>query len=118
MNTITETSTKPTIKRQFLVDSEKHIREKIQDDIPRNTIAFKDENGYEWHIRKADDEEYCVKFYGKIGDKHLCALYGMYLIWKNETKDKLIYSDSPASFHFTKTFMGWKDKPERFTLLE
>ena len=118
MNTITETSTKPTIKKQFLVDAEKHIKERMQDDVPRHTIAFKDENGYEWHIRKTDYEEYCVKFYGKIGNKHLCALNVQYLEWK-KTKDELIYSSGcPPSFTFTKTFMGWKHKPERFTLLE
>jgi hypothetical protein len=118
MNTITETSTKPTIKKQFLVDAEKHIKERIQNDIPRHTIAFIDENAYEWHIRKTDYEEYCVKFYGKIGNKHLCLLNGKYLEW-NTMKNKLIESSSNwSSFTFTKTFMGLKDKPERFTLLE
>jgi hypothetical protein len=117
MNTITETSTKPIIKKQFLVDAEKHIKERMQDDIPRKTIAFIDENGYEWHIRKTDYEEYCVRFYGKIGDKHLSLLNGKYLEW-NKTKDTLIESSSHwNSFHFAKTFMGMKDKPPRFTLL-
>lgn len=118
MNTITETSTKPTINKQFLVDAEKYIKERMHEDTPRKTIAFNDENGYEWHIRKTDYEEYVVKFYGKIGNKHLCALNGNYLEW-NKTKDKLIYSSGcPPSFTFTKTFMGLKDKPPRFTLLD
>jgi len=116
MNTITETSTKPIIKKQFLVDAEKHIKERMQDDIPRKTIAFIDDNGYEWHIRKTDYEEYCVRFYGKIGDKHLSLLNGMYFEW-NSTKDTLIESGSWSSFPFTKTFMGMKDRPAHSSLL-
>jgi|688.fasta_scaffold1303128_2 hypothetical protein len=77
MNEITEQSNKKTIRKQFLIDINKHlINYDLINEKTNKEISFKDDNNYDWYIKKIifiEDNytEYAVKFYAKIGNKHL-----------------------------------------------